>query len=142
MNAIKIETKEQLNNAFAIRKEVFVNEQNVPIEEEIDEHENEAIHFLVYDEEESPIGAGRLRMIDGLGKVERVCILASARNKGVGRVLMAKIEETACDAGIKEMKLNAQCHAESFYLNLGYETISGEFLDAGIPHVTMKKVFN
>lgn len=141
MKAQKVETKQQLEDAFAIRTEVFVNEQNVPMEEEIDQYEDEATHFIVYDEENQPIGAGRLRYVDGYGKVERICIAKSARGKGVGRVLMEKIELVARTEGATKMKLNAQRQAEEFYSKLGYKTVSGEFLDAGIPHVTMMKTY-
>ncbi|MCM3712922.1 GNAT family N-acetyltransferase [Alkalihalobacillus oceani] len=140
MQVMKVETKQQLDDAFHIRTEVFVKEQKVPMEEEIDQYEEEATHFVVYDDEQ-PVGAGRLRFVDGYGKVERICIAESVRGKGVGRLLMEKIEATARGEGAKKMKLNAQRQAERFYEKLGYETVSGEFLDAGIPHVTMVKVF-
>ncbi|MET3504728.1 GNAT family N-acetyltransferase [Halalkalibacter oceani] len=140
MQVIKVETKQQLDDAFHIRTEVFVKEQKVPMEEEIDQYEEEATHFVVYDDEQ-PVGAGRLRFVDGYGKVERICIAESVRGKGVGRLLMEKIEATARGEGAEKMKLNAQRQAERFYEKLGYETVSGEFLDAGIPHVTMVKVF-
>ncbi|MCM3761630.1 GNAT family N-acetyltransferase [Alkalihalobacillus oceani] len=141
MQVIKVETKQQLDDAFHIRTEVFVKEQKVPLEEEIDQYEETATHFVVYDEDQQPVGAGRLRFVDGYGKVERICIAAAARSKGVGRLLMEKIEATARGEGAGKMKLNAQRQAERFYEKLGYETVSGEFLDAGIPHVTMVKVF-
>ncbi|NEU30755.1 GNAT family N-acetyltransferase [bacterium LRH843] len=139
MNVIKVETKKQLEDSFAIRTEVFVDEQLVPIEEEIDKYEEEATHFVVYDENTHPIGAGRLRFVDGYGKIERICIAKNARSKGVGRILMDKIEEEVLASGMGKAKLNAQRHAEPFYAKLGYETVSDEFLDAGIPHVTMVK---
>lgn len=141
MQVIKVETKQQLDDAFHIRTEVFVKEQKVPLEEEIDQYEETATHFVVYDEDQQPVGAGRLRFVDGYGKVERICIAESVRSKGVGRLLMEKIEATARVEGAEKMKLNAQRQAERFYEKLGYETVSGEFLDAGIPHVTMVKVF-
>ncbi|MCL7747171.1 GNAT family N-acetyltransferase [Halalkalibacter alkaliphilus] len=139
MEVVKVTTKDQLEDAYNIRTKVFVDEQNVPIEEEIDQHEEEAIHFVVYSDADKPIGAGRLRFVDGYGKVERICITKDARGTGAGRELMEKIEETAQLNGIGKAKLNAQIQAQEFYSKLGYETISGEFLDAGIPHVTMTK---
>ncbi len=139
MNVIKVETKQQLEQAFALRTEVFVDEQNVPIEIEIDEYEEEASHFIVMNDHDETIGAGRLRDVDGDGKVERVCIKQTARRKGIGRLLMNAIEEEAIRTGKTKLILNAQRHAEPFYHLLGYETVSGEFLDAGIPHVKMVK---
>lgn len=132
------ENEEELNEAFVIRKKVFVTEQNVPMEEEIDQYENEATHFILYDES-APIGAGRFRIIDGYGKVERICILKEARKNGAGKAMMDEIEKFAQKKGLKKLKLNAQTHAIPFYDKLGYRISSEEFLDAGIPHKTMIK---
>lgn len=135
----KIVTNEQeLQDAFTIRKAVFVNEQNVPEEEEIDQFDEDAVHFVLYNGE-TPIGAGRFRLVDGNGKVERICVLKDKRQSGSGKTIMDKIEEYAKNQGISILKLNAQTHAIPFYSKLGYEVISEEFLDAGIPHRTMKK---
>ncbi|GAE24785.1 GNAT family acetyltransferase YjcF [Halalkalibacter wakoensis JCM 9140] len=138
MNVVKVTTKDQLQEAYKIRTEVFVEEQNVPIEEEIDQHEQEAIHFVLYNQTKA-VGAGRLRFVDGYGKIERICVSKEARGTGAGRQLMKAIEETAQLEGATKAKLNAQIQAQDFYHKLGYETVSGEFLDAGIPHVTMIK---
>ncbi|MFC0558122.1 GNAT family N-acetyltransferase [Halalkalibacter alkalisediminis] len=139
MYVVTVETKKQLDDAFRVRTEVFFEEQNVPMEEEIDEFEDQAIHFVVYDQNETAIGAGRLRFIDGFGKIERICIVKTSRGTGVGRLLMDKIEEAAQQKGASKTKLNAQIQAETFYKKLGYETVSDQFMDAGIPHVTMIK---
>lgn len=133
-----VENHQELQDAFAIRKTVFIHEQQVPEEEEIDQFDDTATHFVQYDKE-LPIGAGRFRTIDGTGKVERICVLKEKRNTGAGKLIMHKIEEYAKGQGIHKLKLNAQTHAIPFYNNLGYEVISDEFLDAGIPHRTMQK---
>ncbi|WP_078555112.1 GNAT family N-acetyltransferase [Bacillus alkalicellulosilyticus] len=138
MNVAIVSNEKQLKDAFHVRTVVFIEEQNVPLEEEIDQFEDEATHFVVYDKEK-PVGAGRLREVDGYAKVERICILSSYRGKGVGVLLMEYIESLSKAKGLQKAKLNAQTHAEHFYQKLGYETVSGEFLDAGIPHVTMTK---
>lgn len=138
MEVIRATTEDQLQDAYAIRKKVFVEEQHVPLEIEIDEHENDSSHFVLYDENK-PVGAGRFRILDGKGKVERICILSSYRGKGAGLKVMKKIEEFARDLYIKELVLNAQTSAIPFYTKQGYEVVSEEFLDAGIPHRTMKK---
>ncbi|GAE33477.1 GNAT family N-acetyltransferase [Halalkalibacter akibai] len=136
-----VETKKQLDDAFKVRTEVFVEEQRVPMEEEIDQYEDEAIHFVVYDKQQSAVGAGRLRFVDGYGKIERICIQKNQRGTGTGKLLMEKIENVAKQKGATQSKLNAQIQAQPFYQKLGYETVSEEFLDAGIPHVTMIKTF-
>ncbi|THE09250.1 GNAT family N-acetyltransferase [Bacillus timonensis] len=138
MEARIVTNNKEQDDAYTIRKVVFVDEQNVPLEEEIDQFEDEATHIVLYDDNE-PVGAGRFRELDGYGKVERICVLASHRKKGAGNLIMEKIEDIAKERGISKLKLNAQTHAENFYKKLGYETVSGIFLDAGIPHVTMIK---
>jgi predicted GNAT family N-acyltransferase len=138
MNLKLVATEEELNDAFSIRKEVFVHEQNVPEELEIDEFENDAIHFALY-QNNRPVGAGRFRELDGIGKVERICVSQHVRGSGAGKVIMLGIEEYAKEKQILTLKLNAQTSAIPFYEKLGYEVISDEFMDAGIPHKTMRK---
>jgi predicted GNAT family N-acyltransferase len=133
-----VSNEKELTDAFDVRKKVFVEEQKVPVEEEIDQYEDSAAHFILYQSGE-PAGAGRFRIVDGLGKVERICVLAKQRGTGAGKAIMNKIEQHAKSQGVEALKLNAQTHAIPFYTSLGYEVISDEFLDAGIPHKTMKK---
>ncbi|WP_099354139.1 GNAT family N-acetyltransferase [Fredinandcohnia onubensis] len=138
MEARIVTNNKERDDAYTIRKVVFVDEQNVPLEEEIDQFEDEATHVVLYDHNE-PVGVGRFRVLDEYGKVERICVLASHRKKGAGNIIMQRIEDIAKERGISKLKLNAQTHAENFYKKLGYETVSGLFMDAGIPHVTMVK---
>lgn len=138
MNVQVVATDQEMIDAFSVRRTVFIDEQQVPEEEEIDQFEEVATHFVVYDNQQ-PVGAGRFRLVDGLGKVERICVLSTHRKRGVGKMLMNKVEEIAKDQNISKLKLNAQTHAEVFYQSLGYKTVSDVFMDAGIPHVTMIK---
>ncbi|SES26110.1 Predicted N-acyltransferase, GNAT family [Gracilibacillus ureilyticus] len=133
-----VENEQQLQDAYTVRCEVFVEEQGVPEELEIDDLENEAIHFAGYDDEK-PVAASRMRLVDGYGKMERICILKDYRGKSYGKELLLFMEQVAKEKGIDKSKLNAQTQAEAFYQKLGYTTISGEFMDAGIPHITMTK---
>ncbi|WP_025151225.1 GNAT family N-acetyltransferase [Bacillus sp. H1a] len=133
-----VKNQQQLEDAYAIRQKVFIEEQQVDVEEEIDEHDKTATHFVLYDNSK-PIGAGRFRIVDGVGKVERICVVATDRKAGSGKLIMNEIEKFAQSQGISKVKLNAQKHAIGFYGNLGYESISEEFIDAGIPHRTMIK---
>ncbi|MCD8502354.1 MAG: GNAT family N-acetyltransferase [Bacillaceae bacterium] len=136
---VKVVTNaKQRQDALDVRMKVFVEEQKVPAEEEIDEHEDTSTHFVVYDHNNAA-GAGRLREYEGYGKVERICIDANYRKKGVGRLLMNAIEAEGIKQGFTKFKLYAQTHAIPFYESLGYHTSSEEFMDAGIPHVEMKK---
>src|SRR5690625_183691 len=133
-----VTTKRERELVYKIRKKVFVEEQHVPIEEEIDTHEEEAIHFICY-HNEKPIGASRRRFVENYGKLERICVLKEYRGQSFGKKIIAKMEKTTIKHNYKLAKLHAQIHAEKFYEQLGYKTVSDEFMDAGIPHVAMVK---
>ena len=142
ISAKRVETEQERNDAFHVRQLVFVEEQNVPVHLELDEHDSYATHFIAYDGSQ-PIGAGRIREPEtGIAKVERVCILPDHRGKHLGNLMMEKMEEYALQAGLSTVKLNAQSYAIPFYEKLNYKITSPEFLDAGIPHRTMEKVLN
>lgn len=132
------ETKKQLDDAFSVRYTVFVEEQNVPAEEEIDKYEQESVHVVAYDNN-IPVGAGRMRKGSGFIKVERICVLAAYRKTGAGRYIMRAIETIGKEQQFTEAKLHAQTQAVPFYEKLGYTITSDTFIDAGIPHVAMTK---
>ncbi|MCG7336910.1 GNAT family N-acetyltransferase [Sporosarcina sp. ACRSM] len=141
MNAKRITTNSDLERAFHIRKEVFVEEQGVPLEDEFDEFDTldgRCEHVLVYHDEEA-VGTGRLRVVDGSGKLERICILKPYRQYGLGKRIIQTLEEIAAEKGIARVKLHGQTHAENFYKKLGYETASEMFMEDGIPHILMTK---
>lgn len=139
MESIIAKTEKQLNDAFFVRKEVFVKEQHVPEEEEIDQFEDTSEHIVIYDGGQ-PVGAGRWRLKDGHGKLERICVMKSHRSLGVGAVIMQALEKAAAAKGADSFLLHAQTQAVPFYEKQGYRVTSGEeFLDAGIPHLEMIK---
>ncbi|MCD5324652.1 MULTISPECIES: GNAT family N-acetyltransferase [Pontibacillus] len=138
MNIEHVTTKQQLEDAYSVRKKVFVEEQNVSIEEEMDEFDEVATHFAGY-AEGAPVSASRLRFVEEYAKLERICILKTFRGEGYGKQMILHMEEYAKEKGYKKSKLNAQIQALGFYESLGYKVVSEEFMDAGIPHVTMIK---
>jgi predicted GNAT family N-acyltransferase len=138
LNVQVVSNKNEFEDALKVRREVFIVEQQVPEEEEIDQYEDECTHVVMYDDGK-PVAAGRLRNYEGVGKMERICVLASHRKHGLGKKVMDQLEGLAKEKGFKKVKLNAQTHAEGFYEKIGYQTISDIFMDAGIPHVTMIK---
>ncbi|GGK04924.1 N-acetyltransferase [Lentibacillus kapialis] len=133
-----VETPEEKQLAYDVRTTVFVHEQNVPPEVEIDEFDGEAIHLIGY-ENDVPIAASRIRFIDNYGKLERICVLKNQRGNACGSEMIRTMENVIKKEGYKKAILNAQTHAIDFYQRLGYDVVSGEFMDAGIPHVTMTK---
>ncbi|MED3996873.1 GNAT family N-acetyltransferase [Peribacillus frigoritolerans] len=141
MDSKRITTENDLKMAFHIRKEVFVEEQGFPLEFEFDEFDTlNALseHILVY-YNEKPVGTGRLRVVDGLGKLERICILEPYRKFGLGKIILKTLEEIAKEQGITQVKLHGQTQAEGFYKKLGYRTSSDVFMEDGGPHLLMIK---
>jgi predicted GNAT family N-acyltransferase len=143
MKVKRIASEQELHQAFQIRVEVFVEEQNVPKDLEMDEYDvspDAARHVLITDEA-NPAATGRfIAYLPETAKMQRIAVRRAYRDKGLGRELMKALEAWAKEEGFSYGLLDAQCQAEPFYQKLGYETISPEtFLDAGIPHVRMRK---
>lgn len=130
-----------LEDAFAVRRAVFIREQDVDEEIEMDGRDEDAIHFVIVDAEtDTPAGTARLRLPDGeYGKPERVAVRESYRGEGLGRRLMGLIESEARTQGCQRTTLHAQKRVVDFYRGLGYEVTSDEFEEAGIVHVEMEK---
>ncbi|SDI53915.1 GNAT family N-acetyltransferase [Natribacillus halophilus] len=139
MNVHMANTEEDMQKVREIRSTVFIDEQNVPPEEEWDQYEKESVHLLAQMSGEWA-GAGRVRFHEGVGKAERICVLKAFRGTGLGKELMHAVEDYVAEQGGRSVILNAQTRAKNFYERLGYKVTSGEFLDAGIPHVAMEKV--
>lgn len=122
---------------YAIRTTVFVEEQNVPPELELDELEDQCVHFLA---RENGVPSGTARLLDrGYAKVQRVAVITSARGTGLGRRLMEAVLDHAKAVGFTEARLDAQVSAIAFYERLGFVAEGPEFDDAGIAHRLMTK---
>lgn len=122
--------------AGAIRHEVFVVEQKVPVELELDEQDRTAVHALARNGD-TPVGTGRLLSDSHIG---RMAVLKPYRSIGVGKSLLLALVEEAARRGDTQVVLAAQCHAQGFYEVLGFEPEGEPFMDAGIPHVLMRKL--
>ncbi|MFQ3543920.1 GNAT family N-acetyltransferase [Halobacillus rhizosphaerae] len=133
-----VENDRQKQDAFQVRRLVFIEEQNVPEDREHDEFDETALHLVGY-LHEKPVAAARIQFKDDYGKLERICVLKSERGSSYGRQLIQYMEDVISSKSCSKVKLNSQTHAEGFYKLLGYQTISDSFIDAGIPHVTMMK---
>ncbi|SDB97801.1 GNAT family N-acetyltransferase [Shouchella lonarensis] len=142
METKKVTQESDLQIALSMRKEVFINEQGVPPEEEIDAFDtlnDQCEHVLVYENNQA-IGTGRMRIVNNIGKLERICVRAPYRQLGAGKVIIEALEDIAREKELSQVKLDAQTHAEGFYQKLGYQVISNDiFMDAGIPHISMTK---
>ena len=121
----------------AIRYEVFVGEQNVPEELEIDGLDDEAKHVLAF-VDGVPIGTGRI-LSDG--HIGRVAVLKDYRGLGIGKLIMKELIIFAQDMNLEKVWLSSQWHAHSFYLDLDFVCVDEIYKEAGIDHIKMFKVF-
>ncbi|MDA9430967.1 hypothetical protein XH88_04020 [Bradyrhizobium sp. CCBAU 51627] len=124
---------------YALRNGVFVVEQGVPEDLEVDEDDRGATHLAALSDGEV-IGTLRIVHHERRAKIGRVAILASARKQGVGRELMERAAAIAFRDGADEIVLGAQLTARGFYQRLGYVEEGAPFDDAGILHVMMRKM--
>ncbi|WP_223066422.1 GNAT family N-acetyltransferase [Paenibacillus caui] len=140
---IPVRTEEQLQSCLDIRKEVFVEEQQVPIELEIDEFDRISpdAHHLLIEQDGKNAATGRITYYkDNAAKMQRIAVRKEFRSQGIGQVLMLALEELARELGFEKAVLDGQLHAVPFYEKLGYEVASQEpFEDAGIMHHRMEK---
>ncbi|UOQ92860.1 GNAT family N-acetyltransferase [Halobacillus shinanisalinarum] len=134
----KVTNYEELSDAYHVRRNVFIKEQGVSETDEHDTFEEQATHIVGYFNGE-PFAAARLRFIEDYAKLERICVAKPHRGHSFGKQIIHYMETVIKDEGYSKAKLNSQTHAEGFYESLGYHTVSEEFMDAGIPHVTMIK---
>lgn len=120
-----------------IRHQVFVEGQNVPLHEEVDGLDSISEHYLLY-LNQLPVGTARVRYLEDVSKIERVAILETYQNQGLGHVLMNFIiDDLRKNTQVIKAKLGAQTYAIPFYEKLGFVVCSNEYLDAGIPHKDM-----
>lgn len=128
--------------ALALRREVFVQEQKVSEDREIDSPEIEARcrHLVLQDEHGQALATARFYLTEHhVAKIQRVAVSKSARGTGAGKAIMLATEAHARQQGATKVILGAQVHALAFYQNLGYEICSEAYSDAGIEHKDMQK---
>ncbi len=124
--------------AVPVRYAVFVEEQKVPADIELDEFDPLSLHALAIDRQGRVVGTGRL-LPDG--HIGRMAVLREARGRGVGSALLQALMQAARARGDREIALSAQTHAIPFYVRFGFIAEGGEYDDAGIPHRRMRLVF-
>jgi predicted GNAT family N-acyltransferase len=124
------------DEAAPIRYAVFVDEQKVPAEIELDDWDALSLHALALDAQGRVLGTGRL-LPDG--HIGRMAVLQSARGQGVGTALLRALLQAARARGDREVVLSAQTHAMPFYEKAGFIAEGDEYDDAGIPHRQMRR---
>lgn len=144
MNAVsKIENEEDLQKALRLREEVFVHEQNVPKEDEYDEFDKIASHFLAADDTGNALGTARWRKTEKGIKLERFAVKKDWRGKGLGSMLLESILEDIIHAGNSDgtfLYLHAQLSALPLYEKFGFRKEGGIFEECGIKHYKMIRV--
>lgn len=129
----KISSETDIQVCLAIRRQIFIEEQNVPLHEEVDGLDSSSDHYLLF-VDNLPVGTARVRYLDDFAKIQRVAILESFRGHGLGHVLMNFIiGDLKQNLTVKKAKLGAQTYAIPFYEKLGFIVCSDEYIDAGIP---------
>lgn len=121
--------------AAPIRFAVFVEEQRVPAEIELDEMDAKSLHAVAFGDRVA-VGTGRL-LPDG--HIGRMAVLKDWRGRGVGSLILKTLVDAARSRGEREIVLSAQVHATAFYRAHGFVEEGAEYLDAGIPHVDMRR---
>jgi predicted GNAT family N-acyltransferase len=137
-----------MDTVHAVRREVFIVEQQVPEDEEWDHLDATSLHLLATGADGTALGTGRLihgpQALAITGRPDtvllgRLAVLKRARGTGLGVALVRAIEDAGRARGAVELELHAQTHALGFYERLGYVAEGPEYLDGGIPHRTMTR---
>ena len=140
----RVTTNEQLQAVLALRTEVFVGEQGVPVELELDHYDqlrDDCVHAIIWDnDEEEAVATGRIVLQENKAMLQRICVRREMRGTGMGELIMTLLEALARKEGVIEAHLHAQLQAELFYIKRGYTRENDNiFMDAGIEHVAMMK---
>lgn len=122
-------------HAAPIRFAVFVEEQGVPRELELDDRDAHCVHAVAF-EDGRAVATGRL-LPDG--HIGRMAVLKAWRGRGIGGRMLVKLMDRARSRGDRELFLTAQVHAIDFYRAYGFEEEGEEYLEAGIPHRDMRR---
>lgn len=128
--------REEIKEIMKIREEVFIKEQNVPHEDEVDGLGNSSEHVILY-YNNKPSGTARIRKVNGKIKLERIAILSQVRGKGLGEKLVKFLVEYSKEKNVKEVYMHAQYYLVNFYAKFGFKQRGDTFYDAGIKHIEM-----
>ena len=126
-----------LEDAYAVRREVFINEQCISEAEEYDGTDAACVHLVAY-ENDAPIATGRIMITGNDYVIGRVAVLKAHRGQYLGIGIMQALIDACCTMGGERQVLHAQVYAQGFYEKLGFTAYGEEFDEAGIPHIAME----
>lgn len=128
----------EVDEALELRRRVFVGQQGVTLEADRDGLDATAVHVVAV-AEGRVVGTCRLVFDDGLARLGRMAVEDAMRGRGLGAAILEEAEAQARAAGASRIRLHAQLAAQSLYARGGFEAKGIEFMEEGIPHVTMEK---
>jgi predicted GNAT family N-acyltransferase len=128
----------EVDDALELRRRVFVGQQGVTLEADRDGLDPEATHIVAVDAGRV-VGTCRLVFEEGLARLGRMAVEDDMRGRGLGAAILDVAEIQARAAGAGRIRLHAQLAARSLYERGGFEVRGDEFMEEGIPHVTMEK---
>ncbi|WP_299399180.1 GNAT family N-acetyltransferase [Pelagibius sp.] len=133
-----VESEAEIALCLDLRRKVFMDEQGVSEEEEIDGLDPVCRHVLAVDDGRA-VAAARVKTSGDLAKIQRVCVATAYRGQGLGAQLIRYIVDALTgEASLAVVRLGAQTQALGFYERLGFTPVGGRYLDAGIPHQDME----
>ena len=124
----------------ALRTRVFVDEQGVPPEIEQDDADSRAVHVLSRDDAGAVVATGRLLVRGNSAGIGRMAADRTVRGRGHGAAVLAELHRQAVLRGVTEIELHAQVSARGFYERAGYTAVGEEYEEAGITHLTMRRI--
>jgi len=128
----------EIDEALELRRRVFVDEQGVTLAADQDGLDAEATHVVALDDGRV-VGTCRLVFDDGVARLGRMAVEPGLRGRGIGAAVLEVAERESRAAGAQRIRLHAQQAARSVYERSGFQVRGAEFIEEGIPHVTMEK---
>jgi predicted GNAT family N-acyltransferase len=130
---------DELQEAFEVRRQVFILEQGISEDLVFDGHDREALHMVVKDGQRV-IGSARVRFLaDNQAKLERMAVLKRYRRKGIGKEMLLFLDTVWKDKQVQQVIIHAQLEVVPFYKLCGFDELGLPFQEAGIKHIKMRK---
>lgn len=134
-----VDSQKDLVDCLRVRIEVFVKEQEIDIDLELDQEDATCRHYALINDDEKVIGTCRLLHEGEVVHIGRVAVLKNERKNGAGRFMIGEVEKVCKQLGYQKIVLGAQCSAIEFYEKCGFHTYGDLYLDADIDHKMMEK---
>ncbi len=137
MKILRVTSQSMMDEAYKVRFDVFVHEQHVPQELELDEYDDQAIHVIALNEQDETVGCGRLILHAPTAKIGRVAVKKDYRKQHYGKAICEELIRIAQTENIQTITLGAQLTAVEFYKKLGFTEYGTTYMDANIEHIHM-----